>query len=290
MTTKMPEFQISPHLSLGLVTLNVAQLDIVADFYQKVIGLKILQQTPTTVTLGTQETPLLQLLKINAPLAQPTKAGLFHLAFLVPREEDLAAALAHYRSFDIFYQGSSNHGYSEALYLQDPEGNGLEVYWDQPVEKWDIRGDGEIVGVTLPLNEGALLEKFPAMPAWSGLPTHTKIGHLHLRVQNLAATEDFYVGVLGLSLKSNYGQRAKFFAAGSYHHHLGANTWQGENLPQQHATDLGLISFTLQLPQLVDLHELCQHWRQLGVTYQEVTETQVVITDPNGLALKIIVL
>ena len=146
--------------------------------------------------------------------------------------------------------GAADHGYSEALYLSDPENNGIEIYWDKPEEVWDIRPNGEIIGVTEELDGDSLAAE--ADGHWLGISEGSKIGHIHLKVADLDATETFYKN-LGFGLKSNFGQQAKFLQRSQYHHHIGTNTWSGKQLPTIQENQFGLENYTFRLPTAADL-------------------------------------
>ena len=153
---------------------------------------------------------------------------MYHLAFLLPTFEDLGTILRHLIINNVPMIGASNHGYSNALYLDDPEGNGIEIYWDKPENEWDVREDGTIAGITEPMDADAALDV--ARTAFDGMPDGTIMGHVHLHVDDVEKAAEFYGNVMGLGLKYKFGPQAYFFASGNYHHHLGANIWKQGNL------------------------------------------------------------
>ncbi|WP_367378491.1 VOC family protein [Enterococcus gilvus] len=283
MTVIIPTFQISAAAHIGRVALKVANLEKMTRFYQEVIGLQVLSQNASQSTLGVGDMVLLELHKVQAPLPVTPKTGLYHVAFLLPSRKDLGNALRHYLQVDAPLIGASDHGYSEALYLNDPEGNGIEVYHDKPQSEWDIRADGEIVGVTLEMDAEAVIAAGDA--TWYGFPLGTTVGHVHLKVADLMQTEQFYTEVLGLSLKNNFGNQAKFFATGDYHHHIGSNVWLGKNVPAMTENDLGLDYFSFTVSNQAELDRLENHWKtQIDYTKDESGSLWVV--DPNGITLK----
>lgn len=269
----------SEETGIEQITLKVAHLEKMTIFYEK-IGLKLIKESPGVNFLGVADDILLVLKEIKQPLRKENKVGLFHVAFLLPERKNLGTALKHYLALNIL-TGASDHGYSEALYLNDPEGNGIEVYWDKPKKMWDIREGGRIVGVTKSLDLRNLLEE--STEHFSGFPKNSKIGHVHLKVRDLKETENFYVEQLGLQLKDNYGTQAKFFAAGSYHHHIGANTWAGTHLPLLEKNDLGLeeIVFTH-----FEIKNLEKEWEKAKLNFASHYD-YLKVTDPNGILLKI---
>lgn len=178
--------------------------------------------------------------------------------------------------------GAADHGYSEAIYLTDTEDNGIEIYRDKPMTDWDIRADGEIIGVTEELDgDGVVAE---ADGKWLGMAPDSRIGHVHLQVADLDETEKFYEQ-LGFSLKSNFGSRAKFFAAGEYHHHIGTNTWNGEHVALIGENQLGLAWYTFQLPSRDAFELLNKQLDEASVEYVKEQE-QIMIKDPNGMQIK----
>lgn len=285
MTVRVPDFQLAATTHTGLVALKVADLEKMTQFYTEVIGLKVLSEKEGERFFGTEDgVTLLILKKVDQPLPITRKTGLYHVAFLLPSRSDLGDALIHYLSVDAPLVGASDHGYSEALYLTDPEGNGIEVYRDKPVDEWDIREDGEIVGVTIEMDAQGVVNE--ASQHWVGFPSGTKVGHVHLKIADLQKTEDFYTDVLGLSLKNNYGMQAKFFATGGYHHHIGSNIWMGRNIPAMAENDLGLAYYSFYVNKEDELSQLANHWENLGVSFVKDGDESLWIVDPNGIQIK----
>lgn len=243
---------------IDLVELNVNNLENVKQFYHQVLKLKILSESSEQVVLGV-DTPLLKLHKIESNKRHQT-TGLYHVAFLVPHRKQLGEILLALYQQGVL-SGASDHGYSEALYLNDPEGNGIEIYWDKDISEWDIKEDGRIEGITVEIDAQGLLSLVEK--PFEEMPEGTKIGHVHLMVNNLKETQAFYEN-LGFKLISDFGSQAKFLAQGLYHHHIGTNTWHGE-LPIRVENQLGLRSITFKLDQI---------------------EPQY-LTDSNGIQLKI---
>ena len=209
-------------LRIGRVRLRVRDLDGVSDFYQRVIGLAVVDQSAGSVTLGAGPVPLLELLGDPAALPRnPRDAGLFHTAFLLPARADLARWLAQVIRLGVRLEGASDHIVSEAIYLADPEGNGIEVYADRPVSRWRD-ADGQIHMATEPLDIPDLLAA--GTGDWAGFPEDGIIGHVHLQVGDSGAADGFYHDILGLEIASRY-PGASFYGSGGYHHHLAGNIW-----------------------------------------------------------------
>ncbi|RDJ26779.1 VOC family protein [Bosea caraganae] len=225
---------------IGAVSLRVRDLAGLTAFYRDAIGLKILSQGPGKAVLGIDGEPLVVL----EAGAQPpsSKAGLFHVAILLPSRGDLANWLAHAAKGGVRLEGASDHLVSEAIYLSDPEGNGIEVYRDRSRPEWPRR-DGAIAMATERLDLDALISEAKGGP-YLGMPSGTRMGHIHLRVGDTAQAEAFYRDALGFDLMVHY-PGASFLASGGYHHHIGANVWQSRGAPVRKDGEAGLAAFEL---------------------------------------------
>lgn len=265
------------------VKLKVKNLEKMTDFYTKMIGLVLLKKEDNTVFLGAQDSSeaIVILEELVDPVVTDKTTGLYHTAFLLPSRKDLGNSLLWLLQNNIEL-GAADHGYSEAIYLNDPEGNGIEIYRDKPMSEWDIRAGGEIIGVTEELDGDAVVAQTDRK--WLGMAPGSRIGHVHLQVADLEETETFYEQ-LGFSLKSNFGRRAKFFAAGEYHHHIGTNTWNGEHVPLIGENQLGLAWYTFQLPSGKAFELFIKQLDEMAVEYVNENE-QITIQDPNGMQIK----
>lgn len=208
------------------LTLTVHDLQKVSDFYQRAVGLRLLSADAATARLGTGTTTLLELRRDPAArMRSRREAGLFHTAFLLPTRGDLARWMRHAAQADIALQGASDHLVSEAIYLADPEGNGIEIYADRPPETWVWR-DGMVEMRSDPLDLNVLIQTAGPEP-WQGFPDAAIIGHVHLQVGALPEAEDFYAGTLSLPVTCRY-PGATFFGANGYHHHIATNIWNSK--------------------------------------------------------------
>ncbi|HEV7257455.1 MAG TPA: VOC family protein [Bosea sp. (in: a-proteobacteria)] len=225
---------------IGAVTLRVHDLAGLTAFYRDSIGLGVIEQAPGFATLGVDGEVLVRLEQGAARRTSP--AGLFHLAILLPSRTDLADWLAHAAAARIPLEGASDHLVSEALYLSDPEGNGIEIYRDRPRADWPRR-DGAIKMATDRLDLNALLAEARPAP-YPGMPSGTRMGHIHLCVGDTAEAERFYEGVLGFDLMVRY-PGASFLASGGYHHHIAGNIWNSRGAAPRQAGEAGLDSFEL---------------------------------------------
>jgi catechol 2,3-dioxygenase len=275
---------IDPGSSIGAVRLAVADLDDVADFYREAIGLRPLEpEQSEIVRLGTGEdaAPLVEL--VGDPSAPPRPrhtTGLYHLAILVPTRADLARALQRVADAGWRLIGASDHLVSEALYLNDPEGNGIEIYRDRPREQWQYR-DGEIQMSTEPLDLDGVLGELSREDAGAGMPAGTRMGHVHLNVADLTAAEAFYSGALGFDVTVRGYPGALFVSAGGYHHHIGLNTWTGEGAPPPPPLSRGLRWFEIRLPGEAQLAAEEDRLRAAGFEPERV-DGGVSVDDPSG--------
>jgi catechol 2,3-dioxygenase len=247
---------------IGVVTLVVRDLERSVSFYERSLGLDAVAGPDGVARLGDGKRAFLELRgEPEAPPRPPHTTGLFHFAVLVPSRADLAASLARLGATGVGLTGASDHLVSEAIYLNDPDGIGIEIYRDRPRDEWQ-RDGGELRMATLPLDLQAVLGELPAgfdpgQPVAAG----TRVGHVHLNVADLEESERFYVGELGFDVTVRSYPGALFVSTGGYHHHLGLNTWNGEGVPPPPPGTIGLDRFELVAPgaapaELVDPAEI----------------------------------
>jgi catechol 2,3-dioxygenase len=267
---------------IGAVHLTVADLEAQRSFYGRTLGLRELGRDSHTVRLGPAGGPAILELTgdPDAPRRPHGTTGLYHFAVLVPTRADLAQALRRVIEVGWRFTGASDHLVSEALYLRDPEGNGIEIYRDRPREEWARDDEGVIQMATLPLDlDGVLGEIDGAQPVPDSIPAGTSIGHVHLQVANVRDAEAFYAGVLGFDVTVRTYPGALFVSAGGYHHHVGLNTWEsaGASPPPPGAT--GLRSFELVLPSSEDAKHVADRARAAGAAVETEDGTALVL-DP----------
>jgi catechol 2,3-dioxygenase len=241
---------IAPDTALGPVRLTVADLDRSRTFYERAIGLRASELGDGTLGLGVAGEPALIELRGDsaAPRLNRRAPGLYHLAILMPTRRDLAFALARLAQVRWPLDGASDHLVSEALYLSDPDGNGIEIYRDRPREDWPRSGD-QLQMSTLPLDLHSVLEELQDVSELQAeAPAGTRIGHVHLQVSDVREAEAFYHGVLGFDVMVRGYPGALFVSAGGYHHHIGLNTWHSAGAAPAAAGSVGLRSFTVELP------------------------------------------
>lgn len=280
--------KLSENIKMGKVVLNVQNMDNMKKFYSAILGMPILSESAEEVAFGAlgSDEVLLVLRQAAEGATRKKAAGMYHFALLVPERGDLGTILRHIIQVQYPLIGASDHGYSEAIYLNDPEGNGIEIYWDKPVSEWDIRDNGEIAGITIQMDAEGVLGA--SRETYTGMPEGTYMGHIHLFVADLQKSDHFYKDVLGMDLKYNFGAQAKFFAAGLYHHHIGTNTWGGKDLAAPQSGDLGMEYYTILVEDAAELDRIEERFAQSGdVTFERVSADKIEAKDPNGIALHI---
>jgi catechol 2,3-dioxygenase len=234
-------FAATTPTSVSQVGIRARDAEKVARYYREVIGLTELSRGNGAIVLGAGERPMLV---IEADAAakpdDPRSAGLFHNAFLLPSRADLGRWINHAIDRQIPIEGASDHLVSEALYLSDPEGNGIEVYADRPREKWAFE-EGGLKMATIRLNIPSVLADVPEGDAgWQGAPDGSVIGHVHLRVGDPLEAERWWHQELGFDTMARYGAQAVFLSSGGYHHHIGANSWRSPGAGRRDAGRAGL--------------------------------------------------
>ncbi|MFB6164723.1 MAG: VOC family protein [Haloarculaceae archaeon] len=275
--------QLPADAHVGRVALTVDDLDRVLPFYRDALGFAV-ERDGDVARLSASDRPLLVLVEDRgAPERPRDAAGLFHVAIRVPSRAALADALARIRDAGASLTGASDHLVSEALYLRDPAGNGVEVYRDRPREDWPRAPDGSVEMDTLPLD----LEGLAADATGAGeLPAGTAVGHVHLEVADLARAEGFYVEALGFDRQTRFGEQASFVGAGGYHHHVGLNTWNHRTSPA--AGDArGLRWFEVVVPDAAALDAVRKRLGDRGEGVTAADDGAVVVTDPDRIQVRL---
>lgn len=231
------------NIQLGPVSLRVRSLVPMRRFYEDVLGMRVIEETETTVTLGTATRPLLTLHEVKTAQPNERAAGLFHVAFLLPNRLELGRLLAHLMRHQVNV-GQGDHLVSEAFYLNDPEGNGIEVYADRPRTEWTYEMTGQIRMATERVDYESMLAAAASHP-FDGLSDDTVVGHVHLKVRSLDAARRFYQDRLGFTVTTDTYPGALFLAADGYHHHIGANVWS--RVSDVSTDETGLMAWTLHV-------------------------------------------
>lgn len=226
---------------IARVGLRARDADRVADYYKTILGLQEIRRDGPIIGLGTKDRELLEI-EGDPSLRDddPRSAGLFHTAFLLPTRRDLSRWARHAIGNHIRIEGASDHHVSEAFYLSDPEGNGIEIYADRTRESWNWQ-EGEVGMVTEPLDiDGLLAETKDDDDGFGTVPDDTVVGHVHLRVGDIEQAQEWWSRTLGLDAVARYGDAAVFMSTGSYHHHVGANIWRSKGAGRREADRSGL--------------------------------------------------
>ena len=267
--------------------LTVAELPRSVSYYRTVVGLELLEQHGDRASLGVGDTELLVLVEETGARSGTGYTGLYHFALLVTERDDLARWLAHAARDRVSLVGLSDHFVSEALYLSDPDGHGIEIYWDRPRGLWE----GEVAArmTTLPLDVESLFGELadPATEPFEGLPPDVVMGHLHLKVATIPESIAFYRDILGFALMAQLGFQAAFLSAGGYHHHLGANTWEsGGALPPPPRT-AALRHGTVVLPSEGERDRILARVEQAEESIEHTAAGPIVV-DPSGNRLLLV--
>ncbi len=285
MTTKTT---LHPDVAIGLVQIRVSNLERSLTFYQNVVGLSILRQNGREVEMTADGHNVLLILREieNARVLRPNSvAGLYHFAILVPDRPSLGLVVRNLIASEIEV-GQGDHLVSEALYIQDPDNNGIEIYRDRPKDSWKYDAEGHVVMTTDPVDVDGLLAASEGL-LWNGLPAGTVIGHVHFHMGNLSKAKDFYVDLLGFDLVANYGSAAMFISAGGYHHHIGLNIWAGQGAPAAPVDAAGIDYFTLLFPSEEGRAAVVERVQQAGYTVAEENGAPT-FKDPWNIGIRLI--
>lgn len=290
------EFSIHPKTHIGRVSLTVADLEQEIEFYEKVIGLQVRHEDENSASLKAGEHELVRLTQVPGAVRRRGTTGLYHFAILLPDRRELARVIG--RLFAMRYRNyPTDHIMTKTTYLDDPEGNGIELYAESPEDgTWSLangeyvtrRADGSLSDGREALDVEALLKHLHEDDRlYAPMPPETRIGHVHLHVRNIEEAVSFYHGVLGFDVMGVAKEfRMGFVSAGGYHHHIGLNTWQGEGAPPPAPNSLGLRYFSVALPDEAELQRVLQRVREAGAPVEQ-TEAGPLVRDPskNGVLL-----
>ncbi len=260
-------FHKPPSTYVRQLTLKVSDLTRSLRFYEEILGLNVVDRSSNRADLGIASDG-----KVLLALTQPTQTtplqanttGLYHFAILLPTREALAQMVIHLTNSGVRF-GSSDHLVSEALYLSDPDGNGIEIYRDRPQEEWTWNSD-QVKMTVDPLDFADLLSGVEPANEWSGMPAGSIIGHIHLHVADISESERFYRDGLHFDVMTRYGAQASFLATGGYHHHIGINTWQGVGASPPLQSSVGLLHFTLAFPDQSSRTQVLEDLEQIGAS------------------------
>jgi catechol 2,3-dioxygenase len=281
-----PTFASRTPLHIGAVGLRVRDLDRLTTFYRDALGLSVLGDDNNGATLGVGGVPFVHL--EHRPGAKPDdqrEAGLYHTAFLMPTRSDLARWIRHAARKKVALTGASDHAVSEAFYLDDPEGNGIEVYYDRPPETWQWSGN-DLKITTDPLDIDDILREVPVTADYPGAPGGLRIGHVHLRVGDVARAETFYRDGIGLDV-TRRRRGASFMSSGRYHHHIAANVWHSVGAGERDPDRAGLSWLTLESADATAFAAVTERLTKAGIPLAQAS-IGVESADPWGTRLRIV--
>ena len=278
-------YQYNSRIHLAEVALNVRDIENQTAFYHQLLGLEILNQSEKEVLLGAGGKPLVKLIQTENTSNSKQSYGLYHMALLLPTREDLANVFKRLLDLKIPLVGGADHGYSEAIYLEDLEGNGIELYRDKPVVEWDIREDGRIIGVTEELSAQDIYELGKEMEPFA-IASGTRMGHVHLSVKNSRKSSAFYQESLNLEDKFTI-PHASWIASGDYHHHLAVNEWGGKNLAPREQGMPGLAYYVVEVENKEFLVNLFTQAQDRQGQLQWISSSEFSVTDKDGIVTRV---
>jgi catechol 2,3-dioxygenase len=291
-TTPFPTASvIDPATDVGLLSLTVADLERSLAFYTQAIGLTLLEREGSRAILGVAGQPLLALTEQPGAAEWPrggrSYTGLYHFAILLPTRADLGRWLRHWLELGLGMPGQGDHLVSEALYLEDPDGHGIEMYHDRPRDQWQW-DNGRVRMATDPVDiRGLLADAERSGRPWDGVRAGTRLGHLHLQVGDIAQARAFYHDVLGFDVVAEMPS-ALFVSAGGYHHHIGMNTWHSRGGGPAPANSVNLRHFTVDLPSEAARAAVVTRVDAAGLPHMPVADA-IAVQDPwsNTLLLRV---
>lgn len=284
----MSTFHRSPNKYVNQIVLKVKNLDASIEFYEKIMGFKTLDKEKRKVSLSADGVnPLIILERPENVMSKEIKrTGLYHLALLLPNRKELGKFLKHIKDIEYPLMGASYHGISEAIYLQDIDQNGIEVYADTPTGTWKWEND-LLKMPTKRLDLQSLMEEAKD-ERWQSMPSEAIIGHIHLHVSNLEESEKFYVDGLGFRVITKIPRQATFVSTGDYHHHIAFNIWNGIGIPPPSKDSVGIKYFTIKLPNEKERDYTIDNLIKLG--YEVKFEYNNIITfDPSKNEIHLII-
>lgn len=271
---------LNNNIELGVITLQVKDLQAMIDFYAEKIGLKLIEQETDSALLGTPLRALLRLVTSeDVVVSNPRPAGLYHLALLLPEQQDLLAMIYFLQDNDVRISGASDHLFSEAIYLNDPEGNGIEIYADRPRSEWVVDENDALPLVSDPLNIEAMIANFDGR-VLTHIPDETLMGHMHLSVREIEKGRAFYVDLLGMGVQMELPS-ALFLSKDNYHHHVALNIWEPVSQTNRTINNTGLVSFEIIVDNLKEIKESLSN-SDLDYT---VEENYVSLNDGQGITV-----
>ncbi len=281
--------KIPDNTKIQSTELRVKDLKRSLNFYSHLIGFKTINQTENSAELSAngKQPYILRLVEDkSAVYRHKGTTGLFHIAIRLPNRKELARVFLRLFNNKVKFQGYSDHIVSEALYLADPDENGVELYADRPKDEWQY-DMGQIVMDTLPLNLNVITNELDDRDVWIGIHPDTDIGHIHLNVSDLNKAQKFYSLILGMNVTNSAYNGAMFFSAGGYHHHIGTNVWSSRNGSPAPDNTMGLISYIIKVPDADYVREIQTRAIDAGLVLNEFDGEKLVLKDMDNIKINI---
>ncbi len=282
-------FHKKPNQYVSHVQLKVSNLQRSIEYYKTIIGFDVLEQTADTAYLTFDgKTSLLSLVEVPNAISSQGFTGLYHFALLLPTRKDLGNVIQHFIKHNVRI-GAGDHHVSEAIYLNDPDGNGIEIYADRPTDYWKWDAQDHVYMTTEQVNIQSVLAE--ADGKWDGLPEGTVMGHIHLSVSDLDKTEAFYTNLLNYDVVTRYGGQALFISTGKYHHHIGLNTWHSQGRPALPENAVGLASYTVVLKDDEYAEQIKSALQAAGAVVEDIAslpyggQAKFSTIDPSGIRI-----
>ncbi len=279
------------------IRLRTADGERLHKFYADILGFEAKEDGDGILRLFSDPDgdPLVTIEEVPEATPRPEfSTGLYHVAFLMPSRKELARLLTRLSQERYPLQGFADHGVSEAIYLADPDGNGIELYADRPRDQWSVRR-GEIEMYTHPLDLDSLLSTLAdSEEEWEGIHPETSVGHIHLQVSDVMKSGEFYHTVLGYDIVQKNFPGALFLSTGGYHHHVGINMWNSKGAPSPPLNGTGLIRFSVETQDLITLRHFQVQFVNAGVQFEEIPThnnamPSLIVHDPDGIEIEIVV-
>ncbi len=273
--------KIPDNTKIQSVDIKVKDLKRSLTFYSDYIGFKVISKTNDTALLSAAGglPYLLKLIEVPGAIYKPEgSTGLFHIAIRLPSRKELARVFLRLFEKKVKFQGFSDHLVSEAIYLEDPDENGIELYCDRPKDEWQYKM-GQVEMSTLPLNLNVLTDELDDRNVWNGIHPDTDIGHIHLSVSNLNKAQEIYSMMLGFNISNSTYPGALFFSAGGYHHHIGANVWSSRNGKTAPENAIGLSGFSISVPDEKFIHFIQSNAESENLLVKEFDGNSLVVKD-----------
>lgn len=285
----MMDRKLHPETALGAVKLKISDMERSLKFYEEITGFRLLRRNGRTAELAAAGGgALLVLEEVPNAIVTPPRgySGLYHFAILLPSRKALGLSLRRLMDAGV-HIGQADHLVSEALYISDPDGNGIEIYRDRPRQEWSYDANGYVRMATEPIDWDGLLKE-AAGSEWAGLPEGTAIGHVHFHIGDLHRAKQFYCDTLGFDLEADWMRMgALFVGAGRYHHHVGLNVWAGNGAPPVPERGTGIDYFTIALPSAEELRRTAASLRQAGIEVREGGSGDYFLRDPFGIGIRL---